>query len=123
MKSAEDLRSRIGGNMRESMGPHRPTATAAPGVAQPVFHGETAKYRGAARIKDALAIDLDRLMPDPDQPRKEFDHQAIADLSASLKARGQLQPIRVRFVAAADRWSSSPESVAIGPRSRPAWRR
>jgi len=104
MKSAEDLRSRIGGNMRESMGAHRPTATVVPGVAQPAFHGETAKYRGAARIKDALAIDLDRLMPDPDQPRKEFDPQTITDLSDSLKARGQLQPIRVRFVVAADRW-------------------
>jgi ParB family chromosome partitioning protein len=104
MKSAEDLKSRIGGNMRESMGAHRPAATPSLTAGSPSLHGETAKYRGAARIKDALAIDLDRLMPDPDQPRKDFDPEAIADLAASLKARGQLQPIRVRFVTSADRW-------------------
>jgi len=69
-----------------------------------VFHGETNKYQGAARVKDALAIDLDRIIPDPDQPRKEFDPQALADLAASLKARGQLQPIRVRWDEASGFW-------------------
>jgi len=68
------------------------------------FHGETAKYRGASRLRDALAVELDRIIPDPDQPRKEFDPEAIASLAASLKGRGQLQPIRARYDAEADRW-------------------
>ena len=102
MKSAEDLRARIGGNMRESMGPHRPASSAGQGVAP--FHGETAKYRGASRIKDALAIEIDRIIPDPDQPRKEFDPAPLAELAESLKARGQLQPVRARYDVASDRW-------------------
>jgi ParB family transcriptional regulator, chromosome partitioning protein len=115
MKSAEDLKAKIGGNMRESMASHRPatvsfhgeTANPRPTVTTstaPPFHGETAKYRGASRLRDALAVELDRIIPDPDQPRKEFDSQALEDLAASLKARGQLQPIRARYDAQADRW-------------------
>ncbi|MCC8612804.1 ParB/RepB/Spo0J family partition protein [Xanthomonas euvesicatoria] len=34
--------------------------------------------------------------PDPDQPRKEFDPQAITELADSIKAQGLLQPIVVR---------------------------
>jgi ParB family chromosome partitioning protein len=103
MKSAQDLRARLGGHMRESMGAHRPDPAAAQPIPAPTFQGE-AKYRGAARIKDALAIDLDRMMPDPDQPRREFPEGPLEELAASLKTRGQLQPIRVRYVAASDRW-------------------
>jgi ParB family chromosome partitioning protein len=101
MKSAEDLRARIGGNMRESMGAHRPAAAPPP---VPALHGETAKYRGASRLRDALAVELDRIIPDGDQPRKEFDPGPLEDLAASLKARGQLQPIRARYDSGADRW-------------------
>ena len=42
--------------------------------------------------------------PDPDQPRKEFDPDELDRLAASLKARGQLQPVRVRWDEEADRW-------------------
>src|SRR5882672_7759080 len=35
----------------------------------------------------------------PDQPRKHFDEEKIAELSASIKAHGLLQPIVVRRVA------------------------
>ena len=101
MKSAENLKASIGGNMRESMGSHRPASAPAP---TPAFHGETAKFRGASRLRDALAVELDRIIPDPDQPRKEFEPGPLDDLAASLKARGQLQPIRARYDAAIDRW-------------------
>ena len=104
MKAADELKARLGGNMRESMGAARPTAVPASAPPAPAFHGETAKYQGAARIKDALSIDLARLAPDPDQPRKEFEPEALADLAASLKARGQLQPIRVRWDEPSARW-------------------
>ena len=42
--------------------------------------------------------------PGPDQPRTEFDPEALERLAASLKARGQLQPIRVRWDDQADRY-------------------
>jgi ParB family chromosome partitioning protein len=112
MKSAEELKARLGANMKESMGrssgaggsPAAVPASAFHGETASAFHGETAKYQGAARLKDALAIEVDRLGPDPDQPRKEFDPAALAELAESLKARGQLQPIRVRWDVDVGRW-------------------
>ena len=38
---------------------------------------------------------MERIERDPDQPREEFDQDALARLAESLKTRGQLQPIRV----------------------------
>ncbi len=102
MKAADVLAARLAGNMMESMG-------AAPaGVPTPtregVLHGGAAKYQGAARLKDALAIKLEQIVADPNQPRKEFDPAELADLAESLKARGQLQPIRVRWDEGAGKW-------------------
>jgi ParB family chromosome partitioning protein len=54
-------------------------------------------YEGRKQLRDACAIPLDRIIADPDQPRKEFDRDALGRLAESLKARGQLQPIRVRW--------------------------
>lgn len=45
--------------------------------------------------KRLLDIRLDRLMPDPAQPRKTFLTDEIERLAASIKARGLLQPLRV----------------------------
>lgn len=41
-------------------------------------------------------LDLKDLYPDPEQPRKFFDEQALAELQASLVSHGVLQPILVR---------------------------
>jgi ParB family transcriptional regulator, chromosome partitioning protein len=104
MKSADDLKARLGAHMKESMGGARPAGAAGPLPPPGAFHGETARGQGVARIKDALAIELDRIAPDPDQPRKEFEPESLAELAASLKARGQLQPIRVRWDEGSARW-------------------
>ena len=37
--------------------------------------------------------------PNPDQPRKRFDPEALAELAASIKQNGLIQPITVRAVA------------------------
>ncbi len=42
-------------------------------------------------------LELDRIIPDPEQPRREFDANEIKRLAASLQQVGQLQPIRVRW--------------------------
>lgn len=39
---------------------------------------------------------LDAIHPNSSQPRRHFDEQGLEELSASIKARGVLQPIRVR---------------------------
>ena len=41
-------------------------------------------------------LNLTDLQPDPEQPRKYFDEQALADLSASIEKHGVLQPVLVR---------------------------
>lgn len=41
-------------------------------------------------------IPLDRISPDPAQPRKLFEAKALAELAASIKANGLIQPITVR---------------------------
>jgi ParB family chromosome partitioning protein len=40
---------------------------------------------------------LENIVPDPSQPRKEFAQEAVERLAESIKARGLLQPLRVRW--------------------------
>ena len=54
-------------------------------------------FEGRKQLREACSIRLDRIIADPDQPRKEFDPEALDRLAESLRARGQLQPIRVRW--------------------------
>lgn len=61
-------------------------------------------FEGRSRLKSACEIRLDRIVADPNQPRTEFDPDALQRLAASLKQRGQLQPIRVRWDDALDRY-------------------
>jgi len=43
-------------------------------------------------------VPVDEIQPNPDQPRKHFDEEKLAELAASLKQHGLLQPIVVRRV-------------------------
>ena len=53
------------------------------------------RVQGLARDKRLNKVPVDRIVPDPDQPRKDFEPGAIERLAESLKARGQLQPCTV----------------------------
>jgi hypothetical protein len=55
------------------------------------------QFQGRVQLRDACLIRLDRIEADPNQPRAEFDAESLDRLAASLKQRGQLQPIRVRW--------------------------
>lgn len=48
---------------------------------------------------DARQIDIDMIVANPNQPRKEFAPEALKDLSESIRSKGVLQPILVRPVA------------------------
>ncbi|MFO0887996.1 MAG: ParB/RepB/Spo0J family partition protein [Isosphaeraceae bacterium] len=100
MKNADELRNRLGGNMARSMGDISHGAGGLPAG----FAAPSGQYAGCTRIKDALAIEIARISPDPNQPRKDFDEAALDELAASLKARGQLQPIRVRWDEPSQKW-------------------
>ncbi len=59
---------------------------------------------GVANMHRAYVIDLDRIAPDPAQVRRQFDAVELEELTASLRDVGQLQPVVVRWDAAADRY-------------------
>lgn len=53
----------------------------------------------AQKTSDAVgvrSISVDVITPNPHQPRREFAPEALDDLTASIKARGVLQPVLVR---------------------------
>ena len=41
-------------------------------------------------------IQLHRIEPNPDQPRKDFDEEALQELSESISVHGLIQPLTVR---------------------------
>ena len=53
---------------------------------------------GRRRLKGAFLIAIDRIVPDPDQPRKKIDPTYLNELTASVKRLGILQPITVRYI-------------------------
>lgn len=65
---------------------------------------------------EVTRLPLREIEPDPDQPRKNFDEEALAALSASIAENGLLQPIAVRpkkagpgyiIIAGERRWRAS----------------
>ncbi len=62
-----------------------------------------------------VTLPLDEIVPNREQPRKQFDDEALADLSASIAQHGVLQPLLVRpmpdgsyqLVAGERRWRAS----------------
>jgi ParB family transcriptional regulator, chromosome partitioning protein len=94
MSKLDELRRTMGANVTESASrrglPAAPTAPALGNLS-------AARMAGVSRSKNAMEIPVDRIVPDPDQPRDEFDEEALARLAESLRTRGQLQPIRVRW--------------------------
>ena len=106
-KAAESLQRRFGSNLSESLGVRAGNLGAgggmgsSPGVA---FPRETSPDDGRTRARDAGHMEIDRIVPDPDQPRKEFSDDAIDRLAASLLKHGQLMPIRVRWNASIGKW-------------------
>ena len=76
---------------------------------------------GGARLVD---VPVERLLPNPDQPRRRFDARGMRSLTASIQRRGVLQPVLVRrigrdlvLVAGERRWRAA---KAAGLRTIPA---
>ncbi len=93
MGKLDELLRTAGGNAAESMGTrtmHRASQT-------PAVSATPERLRGVSRAKAAAEIPVDRIAADPDQPREEFAEEGLRRLAESMKARGQLQPIRVRW--------------------------
>lgn len=59
---------------------------------------------GVEDLAEAKEIALDRIVPDPDQPRRSFDEERLEELVASIASEGVLQPIVVRYDGEIDRY-------------------
>ena len=68
----------------------------------PAVDAEARAFEGRSRLKEAATIRRDRIVPDPGQPRTDFDPEALEQLAGSLRDRGILQPIRVRWSSELD---------------------
>lgn len=96
MGKTDTILREVGGNLAESIGVRSgtgPTFTVAPKL--PI--GKASPKDGYTRDRSAGEMLLANIVPDPTQPRKEFDQGAIERLSESIRARGLLQPLRVRW--------------------------
>lgn len=69
---------------------------------------------GQAPISEILEIPIDRISPNPAQPRKYFNKQKLAELASSVKEKGIIQPIFVRrdddgytIIAGERRWRAA----------------
>ncbi len=50
----------------------------------------------AAPSRPDLIVPIEKVFPNPDQPRRSFTEDHLQDLSASIKAKGIIQPLIVR---------------------------
>lgn len=98
MTSTRNILERIKPQLDESMGVRasdtRPQLSPVP----------NAKDIGRRALRTFGTLAIDNLIPDPDQPRTEFDEQEIEHLSKSIQDKGQLHPIRVRWSETHGKW-------------------
>jgi ParB family transcriptional regulator, chromosome partitioning protein len=52
----------------------------------------------AERVNVVLNIPVSHIRPNPHQPRKDFNEEALDELSSSIKKHGLIQPITVRYL-------------------------
>lgn len=92
MGKLDNLLKDGGANIAESMGAGHDRDE------KPVQTSTTpARWQGVTKSKNAVEVPLDKIVRDPHQPREEFEQASLERLAESLKTRGQLQPIRVRW--------------------------
>ncbi len=84
---------------------------------------EEVRTQGASSIND---IEISKIQANPNQPRREFDPQALQELADSIRTIGLVQPITLRdmgdgsyiIIAGERRWRAS---QMVGMRSIPAY--
>lgn len=66
------------------------------------------------QVSQLVQLSIDKIVADPEQPRRVFDEEALAELSASIKEHGVVQPLVVTpqdgkfvIVAGERRWRAS----------------
>ena len=99
MSVADRLLRRLEANINQSLGvrPGGESDSGRPGRGPEAGPRPPGPNDGRTRSRSAGLMDIRNVVPDPDQPRKAFDEDAVRRLAESLKRFGQLMPIRVRW--------------------------
>jgi ParB family transcriptional regulator, chromosome partitioning protein len=72
-----------------------------PGATKPVMPPLSAPPE-AVEVEAETRVAVDRIHPNPRQPRMEFDEAALQELAASIRTQGIIQPLLVRPSPAGD---------------------
>lgn len=64
--------------------------------------GGDALFGLSADFPRLIEVDLDRVHPNPDQPRRHFDEQALQELANSIARHGLKQPVLVQDIGDGD---------------------
>jgi ParB family chromosome partitioning protein len=94
MGKLDELMRSGGTNMAESIGKDVGRGPGSPPLAT---SSTPARWQGVTKSKGAVEVPVEKLHGDPNQPREEFNEAALGRLAESIRTRGQLQPIRVRW--------------------------
>lgn len=98
MASTRNVLEQIKGKLDESMGVRvndaRPQLSPVP----------NAKDVGRRALRTFGTLAIENVIPDPEQPRTEFDAEEIERLAESIRDKGQLHPIRVRWSELHEKW-------------------
>jgi ParB family chromosome partitioning protein len=94
MSKLDELRRGAAGNAAESVGAGVERRSPLEGASVPIGG---ARYKDIAKARGAFEVPVDKIVPDPNQPRKVFTPEDLQDLSDSIRGRGLLQAIRVRW--------------------------
>lgn len=98
MASTRRTLDEIATNLEESMGVRKaevhPILAPTPGK----------KDAGRRPLRNVGRVIIDQVIPDPAQPRVEFSEEALERLALSIREKGQLSPIRVRWSTELEKW-------------------
>ena len=97
---AQRLRDLYGSSINESIS----DSTPADRVEIRIHPGHDDRLAGTGRLKGAMMIPIGKIIADPDQPRKMFGAAELDDLARSIRTRGVLHPLRVRWVEHRSAW-------------------
>ena len=107
MSKLDELRRGAGGNAAESVGAGVALRSLAEGVSVPI--GGT-RYKDLTKTKNAFEVPVDKIMPDPSQPRKVFTPEDLQDLSDSIRAGASCNRsvcVGMRSERSTSSWSAS----------------
>ncbi len=88
--------------------PAPPAGKAAPAkrfkVMSDLLRDTSPRAEGVEDLLNAKQIRRDRIVRDPDQPRRTFNREGLEELADSIRSHGILQPITVRYDRPNDRY-------------------